>query len=161
MQLDVHRLRFGNWVPSAIKSIAVDPSAPHMVAVGRVDGDIEIYNGNSKWYKQCHIAGKKNFKLQQLFWSTSTKDGEKYRLFGISLRGFIFEVDVKSLSIVNVSDTYGDLHGVLHLPLLHTIARKSLLSPSAARTEVSSCSGTMQEVSWNILSLIHPLVVVS
>lgn len=42
MQLDVHRLRFGNWVPSAIKSIAVDPLAPHIVAVGRVDGDIEV-----------------------------------------------------------------------------------------------------------------------
>lgn len=28
-------------------------------------------------------------------------------MFGISLRGFIFEVDIKTLSIINVSDTYG------------------------------------------------------
>ena len=42
MQVDIHRLRFGNWVPSAIKSIAVDPLASHIIAVGRIDGDIEV-----------------------------------------------------------------------------------------------------------------------
>jgi hypothetical protein len=37
----VHRLRIGDWVPSAIKSIAADPFS-EKVAVGRENGDIEV-----------------------------------------------------------------------------------------------------------------------
>jgi hypothetical protein len=39
----VHRLRFGNWLPSAIKSIAVDRKYSNKVAVGREDGEIEVW----------------------------------------------------------------------------------------------------------------------
>ena len=38
---DVHRLRFGDWMPSAIKSLAADPFS-NMIAIGRLDGDIEV-----------------------------------------------------------------------------------------------------------------------
>lgn len=38
----VHRLRFGNWMPAAVKSIAVDRKFSNKVAVGREDGDIEV-----------------------------------------------------------------------------------------------------------------------
>lgn len=103
-RIDIHRLRFGNYVPNAIQSIARDPFS-HLVAVGRIDGDIEIYNSHSKWHIQCTIPGKRFFKLQQLVWSTSSK--EKHRLFGVSLRGFVFEVDLKALTIINIRDSYG------------------------------------------------------
>ena len=103
-RIDIHRLRFGNYVPNAIQSIARDPFSP-LVAVGRVDGDIEIYNSNSKWHVQCTVPGKRFFKLQQLVWSTNSK--EKHRLFGVSLRGFVFEVDLKALTIMNIRDSYG------------------------------------------------------
>ena len=43
MTADIHRLRFGNWMPNAIKSIACDPFSNH-VAIGRIDGDIEVNN---------------------------------------------------------------------------------------------------------------------
>ena len=36
----VHRFRFGDVLPSAIKSIASDPYSS-LVAIGREDGDIE------------------------------------------------------------------------------------------------------------------------
>jgi hypothetical protein len=39
----VHRLRIGDWVPCAIKSIAVDPFSSK-IAVGRDNGDIEVRN---------------------------------------------------------------------------------------------------------------------
>ena len=41
MTADIHRLRFGNWMPSAIKSIACDTFTNH-VAIGRIDGDVEV-----------------------------------------------------------------------------------------------------------------------
>ena len=39
--VEVHRLRFGDFIPSAVKSISSDPFSSR-VAVGRVDGDIEV-----------------------------------------------------------------------------------------------------------------------
>jgi hypothetical protein len=45
----------------------------------------------NKWYCQARIPGMKDFKLQTLVWSpTPDQSG---RLFGISLRGFVFEVN--------------------------------------------------------------------
>lgn len=41
---NVHRLRIGDWVPCAIKSLAVDPFSSK-VAVGRENGDIEVNIG--------------------------------------------------------------------------------------------------------------------
>lgn len=38
----VHRLRFGNWMPAAVKAIAVDKKFSNKVAIGREDGDIEV-----------------------------------------------------------------------------------------------------------------------
>ena len=89
MNYEVHRLRFSDWHPTSIKSIAVDPFSSK-VAVGREDGDIEICNAAYKWYIQTKTPGQKDFMLQSLQWSTTIEDSG--RLFGISLRGFIFEV---------------------------------------------------------------------
>ena len=89
MQLNVHRLRFSNWQPSPIKTLASDPFSCK-VAVGREDGDIEIRDASNKWYVQATAPGQKNFNLQALTWAT--EKSESGRLFGISLRGFIFEV---------------------------------------------------------------------
>ena len=71
--------------------------------MGRSDGDIEILDANSKYYSQARVPGMKNFKLQSLVWSTV----EQNRLFGISLRGFLFEVDLGALRIKNIRDSYG------------------------------------------------------
>lgn len=38
---NVHRLRIGDWVPCAIKSIAVDQFSSK-IAIGRENGDIEV-----------------------------------------------------------------------------------------------------------------------
>lgn len=43
MEYTTHRIRFGNWRPQAIRSIACDPSLAY-IAVGREDGDIEIFD---------------------------------------------------------------------------------------------------------------------
>ena len=102
----VHRFRFGDVLPSAIKSIASDPYSSY-VAIGREDGDIEIVDSSNKWYTVAQIAGQKDFELKVLVWSTIEQ--EKGRLFGISQKGFIFEVDLASLSFKNVQETYGGI----------------------------------------------------
>jgi WD40 repeat protein len=98
----VHRLRIGDWAASSINSIATNRYSSK-IAVGRDDGDIEILDSNSKFYSQARIPGMKNFKLQALAWSTT----EENRLFGISLRGFLYEVDLGALRIKNKRDSYG------------------------------------------------------
>lgn len=40
--MEVHRLRIGNYLPKAIKSIAVDHIYSQKIAIGREDGDIEV-----------------------------------------------------------------------------------------------------------------------
>jgi hypothetical protein len=40
--LKVHRLRFGDWEISPVKSIAVEKFSLNKIAVGREDGDIEV-----------------------------------------------------------------------------------------------------------------------
>ena len=101
MEYTTHRLRFGNWRPQAIRSLACDSSLAY-IAVGREDGDIEIFDCEVRICTQpiFRIPGQENFQLRQILWKSS-------RLFGISLRGFIFECDLRSLTIKNVRDTYG------------------------------------------------------
>lgn len=89
MDYSVHRLRFSDWQPAPIKTLAADPFSCK-VAIGREDGDIEICDSSHKWYTQALIPGQTNFNLQCLTWATDKL--ESGRLFGISLRGFIFEV---------------------------------------------------------------------
>jgi hypothetical protein len=89
MDYSIHRLRFGDWQPSVIRAIAADPFSTN-VAVGREDGDIEICDSSNKWYTQTVLPGSTDFKLQSLVWSSVFS--ERGRLFGVSLRGFIFEV---------------------------------------------------------------------
>lgn len=85
----MHRLRIGNWVPGAIQAIAADPFSCK-IAVGREDGDIEICDASCKWYCQAVIPGMKDFSLRSLAWSPLPE--ESGRLFGVSTRGFLFEV---------------------------------------------------------------------
>lgn len=97
-ELRVHRWRFSNWSPSAIVSIACTStvsSFPYksIVAVGREDGSITLQDPDHHFATHLFIAGTKDMFLQQLCWAKcKVVDKESPRLFGISLRGFIFEV---------------------------------------------------------------------
>ena len=90
----IHRLRIGEYIPSSIQSIVNDPFSS-AVAIGRQDGQIEILSDSrSKWVSQAMVSGiigqeESNFQLRSLVWSQCKES--KNRLFGISLRGFLFE----------------------------------------------------------------------
>ena len=95
-----------DYKPSSIKAIAVDEfSDSALVAIGREDGSIELKTSLEKWCTLCRVAGRKDFNLRGLAWSQTER--ERGRLFGVSLRGFIFEVDLQALSRINVTDSYG------------------------------------------------------
>ena len=100
----VHRLRFGNWIPSPITAIASDLYSSK-VAVGREDGYIEIVDSSSKWHVHIRIPGRSDFGLKALSWGNVT--AEAGRLFGISTNGFVFEVALSTLSIKHIRDSYG------------------------------------------------------
>jgi len=98
--MKVHRWRFSDWQPSAVVSIACSPSLPAtLVAVGREDGSIAVCDANHRLAARIHVAGVKDLYLQQLCWGHLEE-----RLFGISLRGFVFEVRILS-SYVSPSDS--------------------------------------------------------
>ncbi len=104
MEYTVHRWRFSNWKPSAIKAFAVDDLS-NLVAIGREDGNIDIHSPLEKWMSIAHISGRADFNLRSLQWSKV--NSEHGRLFGVSLNGFLFEVDLRELRIKNVCDSYG------------------------------------------------------
>jgi U3 small nucleolar RNA-associated protein 4 len=104
MEYKVHRCKFSDWKPSPIRSIAVDGFSP-LVAVGREDGDIEVSNSGQKWFVQTRVPGSEGFQLRHL--AFSAVEQEQGRLFGISLRGVLFEVDFARLCIKNIRDSYG------------------------------------------------------
>ena len=54
---------------------------------------------------QCRIPGSESFQLRHLVFATIEQ--EKGRLFGISFRGALFEVDLKRLCPKNIRDSYG------------------------------------------------------
>lgn len=55
MNIGVQRLRFANWTPSPIVSLASDPHSA-IVAIGRADGDIEVGEQHVSMPLRCLIA---------------------------------------------------------------------------------------------------------
>eukprot|EP01035_Chromulina_nebulosa_P035968 gene35968-48385_t len=123
----VKRLRIGRWIPGCINTATFDPDSSR-VAIGRKDGDIEILGDNqNKWFCQATIPGissheksadiiedrqstdgDSSLQLQVLCWELNHDKGSgNSRLFGASLRGFIFEVDLKQLRIQGIQESYG------------------------------------------------------
>ena len=92
--LSIQRLRFSDWKPSPIISLACDPFGS-LIAIGRDDGSIELADVTNKFISVLQIAGFENSNLKELVWSNMKNFNG--RLFGISLRGFIFEVVFFSL----------------------------------------------------------------
>ena len=104
MEVEVHRMKWGVWIPSPIQSLSYD-SRSGRLAIGRQDASIEICCPGEKWYVQVRVPGKSEFQLQALGWAKAPN--EQGRLFGISLRGFLFEIDLYKLNIIHIRDSYG------------------------------------------------------
>ncbi|CCG25814.1 Utp4 U3 snoRNA-associated protein [Candida orthopsilosis Co 90-125] len=104
--MDLHRCRFVDYTPHTITSLAFSqPSSPEKLApsdlrlaVGRSNGDIEIWNPRHNWTHELTLAGSKGRSIEGLVWSSSSSnnDNESSRLFSIGGSTYITEWDLKT-----------------------------------------------------------------
>lgn len=86
--MDIHRCRFVPYPPSAINALAFShPSTPTCpgkgpsslrLAIGRANGDIEIWNPlRGAWYQESIFRGAKDRSIEGLVWTQDLKDVDK------------------------------------------------------------------------------------
>lgn len=110
--MDVHRCRFVPFQPSGINSVAFSHtktrSARHgalaRMAVGRANGDVEIWNpANGAWQQETILRGGKDRSIESLVWvnepDTEVSDGRtilgKSRLFSVGYSSTVTEWDLE------------------------------------------------------------------
>lgn len=111
--MDVHRCRFVPYPPSAINAVAFShPSSltsktkdfPTLrLAIGRANGDIEIWNPlNGEWFQESILRGGKDRSIEGLVWTQDPDDFDKHgskvagriRLFSIGYSAVMTEWDL-------------------------------------------------------------------
>lgn len=125
--MDIHRCRFVPYQPSAINALAFSHprtrSAKHAslarLAVGRANGDIEIWNPlNGSWHQETIIRGGKDRSIDGLVWVNEVDqdlgDGRilvgKSRLFSIGYTSTVTEWDLeKGKPKRHASGQHGDI----------------------------------------------------
>ncbi|KFA72292.1 hypothetical protein S40288_02419 [Stachybotrys chartarum IBT 40288] len=125
--MDIHRCRFVPYQPSAINALAFSHprtrSAKHAslarLAVGRANGDIEIWNPlNGSWHQETIIRGGKDRSIDGLIWVNEVDqdlgDGRilvgKSRLFSIGYTSTVTEWDLeKGKPKRHASGQHGDI----------------------------------------------------
>ena len=111
--MDIHRCRFVPYPPSAINALAFShssqPTRPGKgpsslrLAIGRANGDIEIWNPlRGAWYQESIIRGAKDRSIEGLVWTQDPEDVDKsgniipgkLRLFSIGYSTAVTEWDI-------------------------------------------------------------------
>ncbi|KAF9433718.1 U3 small nucleolar RNA-associated protein [Entomortierella beljakovae] len=127
--MEVHRCRFVDYTPSAINALAFAPNTTRPVlACGRANGDIEVWNPKNEWTLEKVIPGGKNTSVEALAWAHQTIlteeedfwDSEKEkqdaikalvkapaRLFSAGLNAVVTEWDLTSLKPKRSVDSHG------------------------------------------------------
>ncbi|ODA79450.1 hypothetical protein RJ55_05043 [Drechmeria coniospora] len=125
--MDIHRCRFVPYKPSAINAVAFSHSNPRSakhaaiarLAIGRANGDIEIWNpSNGTWHQETVIRGGKDRSIDGLVWINEPDqdlgDGRvvigKSRLFSIGYTSTVTEWDLaKGKPRRHASGQHGDI----------------------------------------------------
>lgn len=100
--MDIHRCRFVDYTPHTITALAfshasdTSGAAPHglRLAVGRSNGDIEIWNPRHNWTHETTLPGARGRTVEGLVWAHAA--GELPRLFSIGSSTYITEWDLKT-----------------------------------------------------------------
>lgn len=98
--MDIHRCRFVDYTPHNITALAFSHAsdtskvAPQglRLAVGRANGDIEIWNPRYNWLHEMTLPGARGRAIEGLVWSHT--EGEIPRLFSIGGSTYITEWDL-------------------------------------------------------------------
>jgi WD40 repeat protein len=96
----VHRCRFFEWVPEQILCLGTNEA--NLLAVGRINGDIEIWN--DEHYCGKKITGQSGQSLRCLTWGKGT---DSHRLFSGTDLGFIHEWNLLTLQQEASTDSFG------------------------------------------------------
>ncbi|KAI0839315.1 WD40 repeat-like protein [Hypoxylon sp. FL0890] len=134
--MDIHRCRFVPYPPSAINAVAFSyptvtksqKGAPVRLAIGRANGDIEIWNPlNGLWHQETILHGGKDRSIDGLVWvnepdqvlQDGTKLVGKSRLFSIGYTSTITEWDLeKGRPRKQASGMHGDIWCLAAQPLV-------------------------------------------
>lgn len=100
--MDIHRCRFMDYTPHTVTALAFSHSSDPIsmspnglrLAVGRSNGDIEIWNPRYNWTHELTLPGAKGRAIEGLVWSHAS--GENPRLFSIGGSTFITEWDLNT-----------------------------------------------------------------
>ncbi|RCK64652.1 U3 small nucleolar RNA-associated protein 4 [Candida viswanathii] len=102
--MDIHRCRFVDYTPHTITSLAFShtssltspPLGDVRLAVGRSNGDIEIWNPRLNWTHELTLPGSKGRSIEGLCWGYNHEEdpAEPPRLFSIGGSTYITEWDL-------------------------------------------------------------------
>ncbi|XP_041852001.1 U3 small nucleolar RNA-associated protein 4 homolog [Melanotaenia boesemani] len=96
---EVHRVRFFDYMPSAIRAMAFNSSTERL-AVARLDGAVEIFNFADNYFQEKVIPGQDGRAIEALCWVGR-------RLFSAGLNGEITEYDLENLRPRYSVEAYG------------------------------------------------------
>ncbi|KUJ23759.1 WD40 repeat-like protein [Mollisia scopiformis] len=133
--MDIHRCRFVPYPPSTINALAFSHShiskdqktAPPRLAVGRANGDIEIWNPlKGLWLQETIIRGGKDRSIDGLVWTQDpNEDVEgrtiigKSRLFSIGYTTTVTEWNLETgRPLRNASGNHGEIWCIAAQPAL-------------------------------------------
>lgn len=100
--MEIHRCRFVDYTPHTITATAFShdsgllqgASSELRLAVGRSNGDIEIWNPQYAWKHELTLPGSKGRSIEGLVWAV--QPNETPRLFSVGGSTYITEWDLKS-----------------------------------------------------------------
>ncbi|KAJ7312190.1 hypothetical protein JRQ81_006554 [Phrynocephalus forsythii] len=106
-EFEVHRARLFAFVPAGVRCLAggdprpATPARPPLLALGRLDGAVELYDLQANSFLEKVIPGHETRIPEALCWA-----GED-RLFGAGLSGEIVEYDLEKLHVKYSLDAFG------------------------------------------------------
>ncbi|KAI4242965.1 MAG: hypothetical protein LQ352_007133 [Teloschistes flavicans] len=141
--MDIHRCRFVPYPPSAINALAFSHSSslattskgpPTLrLAIGRANGDIEIWNPlRGAWHQESIFRGGKDRSIEGLVWTQDPEEQDKnginspgrLRLFSIGYSGSVTEWDLNTgRPLRHASGNYGELWCMAAQPRLPSIQK--------------------------------------
>ncbi|KAG8012843.1 U3 small nucleolar RNA-associated protein 4-like protein [Nibea albiflora] len=98
-EFKVHRVRFFDYMPSAIRAMAFN-SRTERLALARADGALEIFNFADHYFQEKIIPGQDGRAAEALCWVGQ-------RLFSAGLNGEITEYDLENLKPKYTMEAYG------------------------------------------------------